>query len=82
MDNTSSLKAILFFVFQTIQKMQTGPALQTNLKKPFQPNRVSLTEDKNTQDTLKRVKNNSHTALFFSQWRRRWSMDSSSAWQR
>ena len=72
MDNTSSSKAILFLIFQTVQKMQRGPAVETVLhffptKKQFQPNKVSLIEDRNTQDTTKRVKNISHNALVFSQ---------------
>ena len=59
--NTSSSKAILFLVFQTVQKMQRGPTFQTVLrffptKKPFQPNRVSLINNRNTHDTPKRVK--------------------------
>ena len=71
MDNTSFLKAILLLVFQTVQKMQRGPTLQTVLrffpiKKPVQPNRVSLIDNGNTEDTLKRVKNISHNAFFFS----------------
>ena len=70
--NTSSSKPILFLVFQTVQKMQRGPAFQTVLrffptKKPFQPNRVSLINNRNTQDTSKRVKSISHNALVFSQ---------------
>ena len=85
--NTSSSKAILFLVFQTVQKMQRGPTFQTVLrffptKKPFQPNRVSLINNRNTQDTSKRVKSISHNALVFSQWRRGWLMDSSFAWQK
>ena len=68
-DSTSSSKAILFLVFQTVQKMQRGPALQTILcffptKEPVQPNRVSLT-DENTQDTPKRVKSISYNAHLF-----------------
>ena len=87
MDNTSSSKAILFLTFQTVQKKHKGPTLQTFLrflptKNPFQLKRVSLTEEGNTHKTPKREKNTSHKALVFTQWRSKWSMDSSFEWQR
>lgn len=53
MDSTSSSKAILFFVFQIVQKMHKGLALQIVLcflpiKDSFHPKRISLTEEGNT----------------------------------
>ena len=53
--------------------MQGEPSLQTVLrffptKNPFQPKRVSLTEEGNTQDTPTKVKIISHNALMSSQW--------------
>ena len=74
MDSMLSLKAILFLAFQTVQKMHQGPTLQTFLrflptKDPFQLKRVSLTEEGNTHETPKRVKNISYKPLVFTQWR-------------
>ena len=43
---------------------------------------VSLTNDDSTQDTPKRANSNFHKTLVFTQWTRRWCMDSSSIWHK
>ena len=60
-DNTSSLNAILFLVFQTVQKIHKGPVFQTSFfffptKDPSQPKSVALTVVGNTYCTPKREK--------------------------
>ena len=87
MDGTPPSKAILFIAFQTDQNKHKEPAFQVALhflptKDHFHPKRVSLTEEGNTQYTPNKVKNSFHTSLFFSQWRRRWLMDSSCTWHK
>ena len=81
--SSSSSKAILFLVFQTIQNKHNGPPLHTFLRflstnEPCHRNRVSLTDDGNIQDTPKTAKSNSHKTLVFTQWTRRWFINSSS----
>ena len=72
MDITPSSKTILFLTFQTDQNKHKGSAFQTILrilpkKDLFHPKRVSLTEERNTQDSPNKVKSNFHTSLVFSQ---------------
>ena len=83
MDSTPPSKASLFLT-QTDQNKHKRLAFQTVLrflptKDHFHSKKVSLTEEGNTQYTSNKVKNSFHTSLVFSQWRRRWSMDSSCA---
>ena len=71
-DNTPSSKTILFLAFQTNQNKHRGSAFHTVMyflytQAPSQPNRVSLTEEGNTQHKPNRVKNSFHTSLVFSQ---------------
>ena len=81
-DSTPSSKVMLFLAFQTDQNKHRGAAFHTVLRflptqAPSHPKKVSLTKAGNTQHTPNRVKNSFHTSLIFSQWRRRWSIDSS-----
>ena len=85
MDNTLSSKAILFLTFQMTQNKRNGPSCHTFFlfvptKEPLHPKRVSFTEEGNTQVTPNKERSNIHTV--FSQWRRRWSIDSSKVWHR
>ena len=87
MDSTPTSKAMLFLTFQTDQNKHRGAIFHTVLRclptqAPSQPTRVSLTEEVNTQHTPSKVKNIFHTSLVFSQWRRRWSIDSSLSWHK
>ena len=82
MESMLSSKAILFIVFQTVQKRHKRPTLQTFLcflptNEPFQPKSIALTKEGSTQDTPKRVKKTSYKTLIFTHRR---SMDSSCIW--
>ena len=68
MNNTSSLNAILFLTFQTVQKMHKGPTLQTSLlflstKDTSHPKSVALTDIGSTHCTPEKVKNIPHKVL-------------------
>ena len=87
MDSTLSSKSILFIAFQTDQNKRNRHTCHIALrflptKDPLHPKRVSFTKEGNTQDTPNNEKNNIHTSLVFSQWRRRWSIDSLNVWQK
>ena len=69
------------------QNKRNGPTCHATFlflptKEPLQPKRVSFIEKGKTQDTPKKERSNIHTSLVFSQWRRRWSIDSSHVWHR
>ena len=81
-DSTPSSKAIPILAFQTDQNKHRGAVFHIVLcflpsQSPSQPKRASLTDEGNTQHTPNKVKNNFHTSLVFSQWKRKWSIDSS-----
>ena len=76
-----------FLSFQTLQKIHKGVVLQIMLhffpiKEWCHPKRASLTIVVCTQWIPNRSNNNYQRILTFKQWRRVWSMDSSSSLQR
>ena len=86
-ENSSSLKAMLFLALHIVQNKQKGLACQTFFHllltlTPFQLKRVSLRERGFTQVVLKRENSCSHKDLVMLQWMRRWSTVSSCSRQR
>ena len=87
MDNTQSSKAIEFLALHMTQNKHNGPNRHATFlflptKESLHPKRVSFTERGKTQETPKKERSNIHTSLVFSQWMRRWSIDSSHVWHK
>ena len=87
MDSPQSSNAIEFLAFQITQNKHNDPNCHATFlffptKEPLHPKRVSLTKRGKTHETPKKERNTIHTSLVFSQWIRRWSIDSSLLWQR
>ena len=69
-------KANMLLSFQTVQKIHNGATFQDflrtlRIKNPCHPRSISLTEEKRTQDTAKRVKSCCQRILVFAQWRKK-----------
>ena len=87
MDNTQSSKAIEFLAFHMTQNKHNGPTCHATFlflptKELLHPKRVSFAERGKTQETPKKEMSNIHPSLVFSQWMRRWPIDSSHVWHK